>query len=124
MYKIYKLVYNDQVIYVGSTTQKHLSQRKALGYPKIPKEIWKKSSIQLIEETGEKSKEDFWMDYYREMGCELYNKRVSVATKDQFDNYQKEYHIKHKEHRNKKALEYYHNNKQRLLKLKKQKYYE
>jgi hypothetical protein len=114
-YKIYKLVYNNQVIYVGSTTLKRLSQRKAIGYPKIPKDIWKSSSIQLIQESDDKQLEDFWIDYFRNCGCSLYNKQRAVYD----DSYQRDYYIKNKDLKIKKVLDYYYNNKQKVLDYKK-----
>ena len=44
MKSIYKLVYNNQVIYIGQTTQK-LKYRKTSGYPHIPKDIIKNCDI-------------------------------------------------------------------------------
>lgn len=115
-YKIYKLVYDNQVIYVGSTTMKKLCQRKAVGYPKIEKEIWKTSKIILIEETYDKTKEQFWIDYYKDMNCLLYNKNSAISTnKSEYDKkrysdnkeYRKKLYLSNKNYRKEYMKEYY-----------------
>jgi hypothetical protein len=76
--KIYKLIFEEKIIYIGSTKQKLLCRRKAIGYPKIPKEIWKKANIELIEETSNKRREDYWINYYKNKGYNLYNINKAV----------------------------------------------
>ncbi len=51
-YKIYKLVYQGEVIYVGKT-ELTLKERFSHKHSKIPIEIKKQSSIELIEETDD-----------------------------------------------------------------------
>ena len=72
--KIYKLIYNDKVIYVGLTTLS-LSRRKSTTNYSVPKEIYKESKIELIEETIEKNRERFWIEHYLSLGEPLMNKR-------------------------------------------------
>ena len=72
-YKIYKLLINDIVIYIGQTITS-LRKRKLGWYPNIPNEILKQSKIEIIEETDDLSRERYWIKYYRDLGCELYNR--------------------------------------------------
>ena len=72
MRKIYKIIRGKDVIYIGSTKLKYLCQRKAIGYKFIPD--YKECSFELIEETDDVSREQYWIDYYRNEGCELVNK--------------------------------------------------
>lgn len=72
--KIYKLIKDDEVIYVGRTIL-DLNRRKNSNFYKIPRDISMKCDIVLIEETDDKSRERYWIDYYRSIGCDLYNKR-------------------------------------------------
>ena len=62
-YKIYKLVYNNEVIYVGYT-KRELKVRFNDNHPNIPIKIKKESSIELIEETDDRSRERFWIKHY------------------------------------------------------------
>lgn len=109
-YKIYKRVLNDEIVYIGSTSLS-LKQRKTKGYGKLSK-ILKNASIVLIEETDDKHREDFWIDYYRSMGCELFNTNKAVADKDYYRKYRednKEYLLKYRreyyrEYRKRKKL--------------------
>ncbi len=73
-YKIYKLVYNNEVIYVGYT-KNSLKYRFYRKHPSVPIEIKQESSIELIEETDDKTREEYWRLYYIDLGCNLYNKR-------------------------------------------------
>jgi len=57
-YKIYKLIENDNIVYVGITT---LSLLKRLSTHKHKKEG---ISIHLIEETNNKLREIYWIGYY------------------------------------------------------------
>lgn len=74
MYKIYKLVYQGNVIYIGRT-KRTLKERKSSGYQYIDKSVLKETLIELIEETDDKSRESYWIVYYSDLGCNLYNKR-------------------------------------------------
>ena len=85
-YKIYKLIYKNDIIYVGSTKQKYLSQRKAVGYPNIPKDIWKNSDIILLEETDDKLREEYWIKYHINNGCILYNIRFILTDNELMNN--------------------------------------
>ena len=71
MYKIYYLRYEDEIIYVGLTTQ-DLKIRKGQGYKYIPH--YKDCDIFLIEETDDRSRERFWIDEYKNLGYNLINK--------------------------------------------------
>jgi hypothetical protein len=74
MIKIYKLIYKDEVIYVGRT-KLTLNRRKNSSNYSIPKEIYKSSTIELIEETDDISRERYWINYYLSIGAKLMNKR-------------------------------------------------
>lgn len=73
--KIYKLIYNDKPIYIG-LTKGTLERRKGGSNGSVPKEIYKESKIELIEETEDVSRERFWINHYLEMGFELYNRQM------------------------------------------------
>ncbi len=73
-YKIYKLVLDGDVMYVGRTKMT-LRERKAGGYKYIKGDPLLDSTIELIEETDDISRERYWIKYYREFGSKLYNKR-------------------------------------------------
>ena len=63
-YKIYKLIYNGNVVYVGRT-KSTLTKRKNWGYKGCGVEhIAKECSIELIEETDDISKEKYWIEHY------------------------------------------------------------
>jgi hypothetical protein len=85
---IYKLIYNNTVIYVG-ITKNTLEKRKSCGYTYIPKNIVKASKIELIERTNDWSKENYWIEYYKSLGYNLYNKRKGLGGYNN-NNYQKE----------------------------------
>lgn len=74
MIKIYKLIYKDEVIYVGRT-KLTLNRRKNSFNYSIPKEVYKASTIELIEETDDISRERYWINYYLSIGAKLMNKR-------------------------------------------------
>ena len=89
MIKIYKIIYNSEVIYIGQTKQ-ILKRRKNSGYPHIPKEIIENSFLELIEETDDISRENYWIDYYRKEGCILYNKNkglLKLTTKTYYNTF-------------------------------------
>ena len=71
--KIYKLIYNGEVIYVG-LTKLTLNRRKSSANYSVPKEIYKLSKIELIEETDDKGRERFWIEHYLKLGAPLMNK--------------------------------------------------
>jgi hypothetical protein len=73
-YKIYRLTYDDKTIYVGHT-RLPLNRRKNSNNYSVPKEIYKLSKIELIEETQDRSRERYWIEYYMSKGEPLMNKR-------------------------------------------------
>lgn len=72
IYKIYKIIYHNEIIYIGQTKMS-IERRFSCRHPNIPKDIKKESYIELIEETNDISRERYWIDYYRSIGCNLYN---------------------------------------------------
>ena len=99
-YKIYKLILDEQVVYVGYTTNT-LNYRKSNGYSNNPyNDILKKSSIHLIEETDDKLRERYWIKYYRDIGIELLNIRGGNGfnQKEYSIEYNKKYRIENKEY--------------------------
>lgn len=97
MYKIYKLIWNNRVVYVGQTTQS-LIRRKSSGYKGTCVEhIYKECSIELIEETDDVSRERYWIDFYR-------NEVLNILDGNGFDK--KEY-LNKWESENKKNREQY-----------------
>jgi hypothetical protein len=98
-YKIYKIVDQDnKIVYIGSTTIS-LSQRKAIHNYQNKISGINYCKIQLIEKTNDKTREDFWISYFRSTGCSLLNK--NKATRNKLDDklYYKNYHLENKEHR-------------------------
>lgn len=93
MYKIYKLIFNNEIIYIGITKLK-LSRRKNSPNYSVPKEIYKKSEILLIEETDDKSRERYWINFYRNEGIKLYNKRGGDFS-NQYTAYMKKREMPH-----------------------------
>jgi len=71
--KIFKLVHNGNVIYIGSTSCRWLSTRKAQPISKMDNEIRKQSSIELIEEVTEEQREKR-LKYWIEIEKPEYNK--------------------------------------------------
>jgi hypothetical protein len=73
-YKIYRLVYEGKIIYVGHT-KLALSRRKGSANYSVPKDIYKLSKIELIEETESRNRERYWIEYYISKNEPLMNKR-------------------------------------------------
>lgn len=100
-YKIYKLLLDEQVVYVGRT-KTSLMKRKSAGYNHTGYgELLKQSTIELIEETDDVSRERYWIKYYRDLGINLLNKYNGDGfdKKKWNDNYYltlKEYHRNYK----------------------------
>jgi hypothetical protein len=128
-YKIYKLVHNELVVYVGITT-KTLEQRKRDRYRGMSVEhIADKCNIELIEETDDKTRERYWIEYYASTVVNKrkaagfnkleysreYNKKYKSINKEKVkeytDAYNKEYYQLNKERIKEQTLKYYHNNK-------------
>ena len=75
-YKVYKLVLDDKVVYVG-ITKRTLNERKEDGYIHTGcNYILKDAKIELIEETNNKDRERYWIEYYSNLGNKLYNKTI------------------------------------------------
>ena len=104
MIKIYKLEIEGEVIYIGKT-KLTLKRRKGSANYSVPTDIYKASTISLIEETEDVSRERFWIEHYTQIGCKLYNKR----------NGDHNQHTK-EEQQKKRSLQYYHKNKDLILK--------
>lgn len=111
MYKIYKLIHNGEVVYIGRT-KCSLIRRKGAGYKSNIKlqEIYKECDIELIEETDDVSRERYWIAYYRNNGCDLLNtkngdgldvklyyKEYWVVNKKQKVEYDREYRDKNRD---------------------------
>jgi hypothetical protein len=117
MIKIYKLIHNGQIVYIGQTKQK-LTRRKDGGYYKNEKlhKISKECKIELIEETDDVSRERYWIDKLKGEGHNLLNKYYGNGLdnkeyqkkyqKGYQKEYQKEYYEKNKEVINQKRKEY------------------
>lgn len=91
MYKIYKRVLNSKVIYIGITSLS-LNRRKSAAYNKNISSILKNSSIELIEETNDKTREYYWINYYRELGYELLNYLKKPKIQNKRTEYFKKYY--------------------------------
>lgn len=107
IYKIYKLIYNDKVVYVGKT-KKTLRQRMYNGYEhnKFIKDIYKDCKMELIEETDDTSRERYWIDFYKETTLNIqkgdgldYKKRnieYREKIKESKKRYMRQYHLRNK----------------------------
>lgn len=130
LYKIYKLTHNDQVIYVGITTLS-LIRRKGLTNTSVPKNIYKESRIELIEETREKGRERYWIDHYLSLGLPLMNKRGGdySSKEESYEaikaKYRSKSNFKPKTEEEKKLIrkKYYQENREKILKNIKEKYH-
>lgn len=71
IHRIYRLLLNGEVVYVGRTTLT-LKRRFSRGWGKHT-EALRDSTIELIEETWDRTRERYWIKYYRDLGCPLYN---------------------------------------------------
>ena len=127
LYKIYRLVYDNETIYVGRT-KKSLKERFGNGksYKNIP--FIKECQIVLIEITEDVSRERYWIQYYKDLGCKLYNisKGEGLDRKEYYEENKekiKEYYEENKETLLNKQREYYEENKETLLN-KQREYYE
>jgi hypothetical protein len=106
MIKIYKLIYDNEIVYVGKTTQR-LERRKAAGYgDTVP--FFKECLIELIEETTDVSREEYWIEKLRSEGHALLNKRggeTGLDRKEWFEN-NKQYFKEYRENNKEKIKEY------------------
>ena len=109
MNKIYKLVYNGVVVYVGKTKQT-LKRRKLCGYKENPsvQAIYKQCDMVLIEETSDVSREDFWVNHYKDTVFNAKRGDTGLSEKE----WHKEYYESNKEHQNEKMKEWYQSNKE------------
>jgi hypothetical protein len=113
--KIYKLVYDGKPVYIGKT-KTSLKVRKQKGYKGTGVEpISNHCEIELIEETLEKGREDFWISEYIKMGFNLLNKRKGITGLDKSD-YKKNWYIENKERLKDKQKIYYEENKEYIIK--------
>lgn len=101
--KIYKIIYNERVIYIGKT-KLSLSARHSAGHPYYPE--YKLGQMELIEETDDSRRERYWIEYYRNIGEPLLNR----LNGDGFD-YKKDSKFDYKGYLKKYRIKYYQENK-------------
>ena len=119
MIKIYKLIYKGEIIYVGKTKLTLKRRKGSLNYS-VPDDIYKESTIELIEETEDVSRERYWIDLYRDSGINLMNKRSGDHSDDTKYEYIKAKLQKQKEKRDfKKKTDEEHKEMRRLYRLRK-----
>lgn len=118
-YKIYKLIHNGVVVYVGKTTRTLKKRKSDGGYRGCAVEsIYKECDIVLIEETDDVAREDYWIDYYKDTVLNIkrgdrrlsekeYNKEWRESNRE----YMKEYRESNREHWNQYRREQYKKNK-------------
>jgi len=82
MIKIYKLIKDDEVVYIGKT-KISLSRRKSGAYYSMSRDFICKCKIELIEETEDVSRERYWIEYYFNQGYKLKNKRNGDYNEEQ-----------------------------------------
>jgi hypothetical protein len=107
MNKIYKLVYNGVVVYVGKTKQT-LKRRKASGYKdnSAVQAIYKQCDIVLIEETSDVAREDFWIQHYKDTLFNIRRGDTGLSRKEYTKKYDKEWYQANKEHLKEHRKEY------------------
>lgn len=103
LYKIYKFTYNDIVQYVGRTILT-LKERRYSGYGNNT-ELFKTFNMELIEETYDKTREKYWIQYYRKINPDLYNKQ-DILTDLEIMEYGNNYYKNNREYCLAKQLEY------------------
>lgn len=133
MIKIYKLIYNGEIVYVGQTKQKYLSSRKSNGYKNNEKlhKISKECKIELIEETTDILRERYWIEKLSSEGHILFNIKKGAGfnreeymkvyceeNKEYLNEYQKEYQKEFRENNKEYFKEYYKKNKEKKEKRK------
>jgi hypothetical protein len=117
MIKIYKLIYDNEIVYVGQTKQE-LTKRKKSGYGNtVP--FFKECSVELIEETTDVSREKYWIEKLRSEGHPLLNKICGVTGLDKKE-YDKEYRDCNREKKKEHDKEYYQKNKEVINQKKKE----
>lgn len=117
-YKIYKLVHEGDIVYIGRTTMS-LIKRKRCGYKGCGKgmlqPILKDCTIELIENTDDVKRERYWIHFYKQKGEPLLNVSkgegydVDISHKEWVEtnqDYYKEYNIRYYE-KNKELLKKY-----------------
>lgn len=100
MYKIYLIinVETKDIVYVGKT--KGTLKRRFSGKHSFDKSL---CDIKLIEETDEVGRERYWIEYYKNLGFNLYNKNngdgyiPSLHSTFNYSEYRKEYYKKNRE---------------------------
>jgi hypothetical protein len=109
-YKIYKLIHNSVVVYVGRTTLE-LGRRKAGGYSNNAsiQAIYKECEIELIEETNDVSRERYWIENYKDTLLNIKRGDTGLYREE----YRKEWEEANKEHRKEQMKEYYEVNKEK-----------
>jgi hypothetical protein len=110
-YKIYKLIHNGVVVYVGRTKQS-LKRRKQFGYKSnaAVQAIYKQCDIELIEETNDVSREDYWVQHYKDTVFNMKRGERGLSYKE----WHKEYYQDNKEKRQEQVNEYYQANKEKI----------
>jgi hypothetical protein len=113
-YKIYKLVYNGVVKYVGRTKQT-LNQRKWRGYKRnaAVQAIYKQCDIELIEETNDVSREDYWIQHYKDTVLNKIRGDTGLTKEEYHKEYHKEWRDSNREHYNQYMREYRLKNKKK-----------
>jgi len=97
MIKIYKLIHNGQIVYVGQTKNR-LGKRRS-GHIQFMNSIGITNfGIKLIEETTDISRERYWIERLRSEGHNLLNKHKGNGL--DIKEYQKEYREKKKLEKN------------------------
>lgn len=134
MVRIYRLVKDGEIVYVGKT-KSTLKRRKQGSFYKMDREFSNSCEIELIEITDDVSRERYWIDYYTELGFNLLNRRggdmsnkqkkerrlipkelhkkngrKKIRDEEYWKNYKKEYYEKNKDEINKRRREEYSKN--------------
>jgi hypothetical protein len=110
MWKIYRLLLEGQVVYVGRT-KTTLKERKKGSYGKNT-QFFKKCTIELIEETDDVSRERYWIKYYKDEGCNLMNGNAGDGLNRV--EYRKKYREENEEYFKQKGIEYYQKNSDKV----------
>ena len=118
-YKIYKLIHNGVVVYVGKTIL-GLSRRKSGGYGTNAsvQAIYKECDMVLIEETNDVSRERYWIDYYKDTLLNIQRGDTGLSRNESM----KEYYQSNKEKKIEQVKEWQKANKEKMKEYKKEYY--
>ena len=110
MYKIYKLVYEGEVVYIGKTKTSLSVRKSKKNYNEDVMAILDSCEIILIEETDNVSRERYWINFYgidNLLNIRKGDGRTDEERKETRRLINKKWNDANKEYKSKKFKEYY-----------------